>query len=793
MSAKLPKKTVKLSKPKISKGRKAKAKGKAKAAKPRKPKAAMSGRTLAALAQVARTIGAALLVLLAIGVVASLAWYSAADPSPIHDVKGQAGNLLGEPGAALAAVAYDVFGLGAWWLVLLPLLAAWLLWSGRAAGRMLPFWAAGLGLLVSTAAILGAADGSINLGGAPLPVGGGAGRAVAQSLGQVGAWLAWGLPLLFAAGSLGLLAWSLWPLLGPLLRSPAVDGPLAEQAVSPLSLQPGGTPAPAAKQEPEPEPEHEIVISRPEPAPEPAAPAPPPPLPSATPSQNGENGPVIKPRLAGGASASGVVTPSPKKGRFKLPDLDLLDPGPGPAPPEQAEALRATSKVLEEKLSDFGVHGAVREVAPGPVVTRFEFKPAPGVKISKVAGLADDLAMVMRAKSIRIVAPIPGKAVIGIEIPNPTREMVALRELLSAQVYQKAIGRLTVAVGKDILGHPMVTNLARMPHLLIAGATGAGKSVFINCLVLSILYRCTPEQVRILMVDPKRIELSAYSDIPHLLYPIITSPKEATAGLRWAVREMERRYELLAEVGVKNIESFNRRLADKGPIPTPAGVENNGREYLEPLPYILVFIDELADLMMVSSKEVEGLITRLAQMARAAGIHLILATQRPSVDVITGLIKANFPARISFKVASRVDSRTILDQQGAEHLLGRGDMLFVPPDSSGVSRLHGAFVSEEEIDRVTAFWKSQARPEYDESVVAATSDEGGGEGGADDDELYPEAVALVRESGQASISYVQRRLKVGYNRAANLIEQMERDGIVGPSEGSKPRQVLMRD
>ena len=425
MSAKRPKKTVKLSPPTVSESRKAKA------AKPRKPKAAMSSRTLSALAQVGRTAGAALLVLLAMGVIVSLAFYSAADPSPIHEVKGQAGNLLGEPGAALAAVAYDVFGLGAWWLVLLLLPAAWLLWSGRAAGRMLPFWAAGLGLMVSTAAVLGATGGSLSLGGAPLPVGGGAGQAVAQSLGHVGGGLAWGLPLLTAAGALGLLAWSLWPLLGPLLRSPAADGPLAEQAVAPLSLQPGSRPEPASEPEPEPEPEYEIVISRPEPAPEPVAPAAPPtPSPTAASSQNGGDGPVIKPRLAGGASASGVVAPSPKKGRFKLPNLDLLDPGPGPAPPEQAEALRATSRVLEEKLSDFGVHGAVREVAPGPVVTRFEFKPAPGVKISKVAGLADDLAMVMRAQSIRIVAPIPGKAVIGIEIPNPTREMVALRELL---------------------------------------------------------------------------------------------------------------------------------------------------------------------------------------------------------------------------------------------------------------------------------------------------------------------------------------------------------------------------
>ncbi|MCB2193115.1 MAG: DNA translocase FtsK 4TM domain-containing protein, partial [Deltaproteobacteria bacterium] len=456
MSAKRPKKTAKLSKPKLSKSKAAKPR-KAKGTKPRKAKNGLSSRTLAALAQVARTIGAALLVLLALGVVLSLAWYSAADPSPIHEVESPVGNLLGEPGAAVAAVAYDIFGLGAWWLVILPLLAAWLLWSGRAAGRMLPFWVAGLGLVASFAAVLGAANGVVNLGGAPLPVGGGAGRAVALGLGRAGAWLAWGLPLLAVAGSLSLLAWSLWPLLGPKLRSRAVDGPLAEQAVSPLSLRPGNEPQPQL--EPEPEPEHDIVISRPEPAPEPAVPATPPPSPAPSASQDGENGPVIKPRLAGGASASGVVAPSPKKGRFKLPNLDLLDPGPGPAPPEQAEALRATSKVLEEKLSDFGVHGAVREVAPGPVVTRFEFKPAPGVKISKVAGLADDLAMVMRAKSIRIVAPIPGKAVIGIEIPNPTREMVALRELLSAQVYQKATGRLTVAVGKDILGHPMVTNL----------------------------------------------------------------------------------------------------------------------------------------------------------------------------------------------------------------------------------------------------------------------------------------------------------------------------------------------
>jgi S-DNA-T family DNA segregation ATPase FtsK/SpoIIIE len=329
-----------------------------------------------------------------------------------------------------------------------------------------------------------------------------------------------------------------------------------------------------------------------------------------------------------------------------------------------------------------------------------------------------------------------------------------------------------------------------MPHLLIAGATGAGKSVFINTLVLSILYKASPEQVRLLMVDPKRIELSTYNDIPHLLYPIITSPQEATAGLRWAVAEMERRYELLARLGVRNIKSFNQRLARQGP---PPPIEPD-EPPLEPLPYVVIIIDELADLMMVSSKEVEALITRLAQMARAAGIHLVLATQRPSVDVITGLIKANFPARISFKVTSRVDSRTILDQQGAEHLLGLGDMLFSQPGVSGLSRLHGAFVSDSEIDEVVKFVKEQARPQYDETVVQAT-DDSGGENGFDDeqDERYYDAVALVKETGQASISYVQRRLRVGYNRAARMIEQMEREGIVGPSDGSKPRQVLMRD
>ncbi|MEW5913702.1 MAG: DNA translocase FtsK 4TM domain-containing protein [Thermodesulfobacteriota bacterium] len=721
--------------------------------------------------------GAVALALLALLLAVALAGFHPSDPTPINDAAHPVRNHLGLAGALTAAVSYDLFGLGAWWLVLLPAVAACLLWRSRGGGRMLPFWIAGLWVLVAGAAALGAAGGEARVAGAALPWGGQAGLAMAQGLAGAGRWAAWLFPLAALLAGLMGLGWSCWPMLGPLLRAPRRSEALRDAR---FNGEPGDEPVLALA-------EPVLDLTKPMPAQPETVPAKPSPA-------RPEAGPHIKPRLPGPQSARGRGgAGSRSRGRFHLPPLDLLDPGSGPLAPERAEALRQTSHLVEEKLADFGVQGKVKEVAPGPVVTRYEFKPAPGVKISKVAGLADDLAMVLKARSIRIVAPIPGKAVIGIEIPNPQREMVPLRELLASTVYQQAKGRLAVALGKDILGQPVVEDLTRTPHLLIAGATGSGKSVFINCLALSILYNATPDQVRILMVDPKRIELSAYADIPHLLYPIITSPKEATAGLRWAVREMERRYELLASLGVKNIDSFNHRLAKSGPIPVPGTLPDEEPQYLEPLPYVLVFIDELADLMMVSSKEVEAMITRLAQMARAAGIHLVLATQRPSVDVITGLIKANFPARISFKVASRVDSRTILDQQGAEHLLGEGDMLFVPPDSTGLTRLHGAYVSEEEIARVTDFWREQARPEYDESIVAAAAEGEEDELGMEADELYPEAVRLVTETGQASISYVQRRLKVGYNRAANMIEQMERDGIVGPSDGSKPRQVLIRE
>jgi len=469
--------------------------------------------------------------------------------------------------------------------------------------------------------------------------------------------------------------------------------------------------------------------------------------------------------------------PPPKRNGWQLPPLELLTAAqPGESGPEPGEA-QATSRLVEAKLRDFGVEGQIVAVAPGPVVTTYEFRPAPGIKISKVASLADDLALNLKAPSIRIVAPIPGKAVIGIEVPNASREVVRLRELLASPAYQKASTVLAVALGKDILGRPVVEDLGAMPHLLVAGATGSGKSVFINSLVLSLLYRATPEELKLIMVDPKRIELATYNDIPHLLHPVITSPTEATAGLRWAVREMQRRYELLAETGTRNIQGYN----------TLAATEPERSQ----LPYIIVVIDELADLMMVSSKEVEALITRLAQMARAAGIHLVVATQRPSVDVITGLIKANFPARISFKLASKADSRTILDAHGAEHLLGAGDMLFAPPGAMGLKRLHGAYVSDKEIEAVVEFWKSQGKARYEIDLAEQEEEDRPEQGEVD--ELYEEAVRLVKRSGQASVSMLQRRLRIGYNRAARMIEQMEREGIVGPSDGSRPREVLVRD
>jgi len=486
-------------------------------------------------------------------------------------------------------------------------------------------------------------------------------------------------------------------------------------------------------------------------------------------------------------------------GGYTLPPLTLLDYKERKDAKVRKDALLANSRTVEKTLADFGVVGKVVEVQPGPVVTLYELEPAPGVKINRITTLSDDLALALKAPSIRIMAPIPGKAAVGIEIPNGNRETVYLREVLDSETFRESRLVLPIALGKDIVGNPMVADLTRMPHLLIAGTTGSGKSVSLNAMICSILLKAAPEDVKFLMIDPKRLELSSYEGIPHLLHPVVVSPKKAAQVLKWAVEEMERRYQMIAASGVKNIDSYNKALATAAPQqPLPGLVSSSeGVQQSSPpskLPYIVIIIDELADLMMVAQKNVEDSLTRLAQMARAAGIHLMLATQRPSVDVITGLIKANFPTRISFQVSSKVDSRTILDQQGAESLLGSGDMLFLPPGTSKISRIHGAFVSDREIERITEYIKEQAQPTYDESIsrYEADSEAREGERGDEDfDEKYDEAVELVTDLGQASISLVQRYMKIGYNRAARLIERMESEGIVGPSDGAKPRKVLV--
>ncbi len=489
---------------------------------------------------------------------------------------------------------------------------------------------------------------------------------------------------------------------------------------------------------------------------------------------------------------------------FQLPSISLLEAEVEKRQKIDRDSLIMNSRILEKKLLDYGVEGKVVEVRPGPVITVYEFEPAPGVKVSRIVNLADDLALALSALSIRIVAPIPGKAVVGIEVPNTNRETVYLKEIIDSDNFRAFKSKLSFGLGKDISGEPFVVDLARMPHLLVAGSTGSGKSVSINAMICSILFKATPEEVRFLMIDPKMLELSDYEGIPHLLLPVVTHPKKAAVALKWLVEEMERRYTVLAEKGVRNIEHYHQRmereLKEKGKVYKRKGdvLEGNEEKSAEPMervPYIVVVIDELADLMMISSREVEEAITRLAQMARAVGIHLILATQRPSVDVLTGIIKANFPARISFQVTSKVDSRTILDTIGAEHLLGAGDMLFLPPGSSKLTRLHGAFVSGGEIKRVVEFLKKQGKPSYlDPSILSEAKKEKEGAGGEEDeyDEKYDEAVAFVADTGQASISLIQRRFRIGYNRAARIIEKMEKEGVVGPSDGVKPREVLVK-
>jgi len=522
----------------------------------------------------------------------------------------------------------------------------------------------------------------------------------------------------------------------------------------------------------------------PRPSPVKAAPVPAEPRPAAP--------PVVRAPEPPPARHASSPAESTKSRRFSLPPVELLSPAENPYPVNEAD-LMERARMIADKCAEFDVNGSITQIHPGPVVTTFEFKPDAGIKYARITGLVDDLCLGIKAESVRIDR-IPGKATVGIEVPNSQQELIMLRELVESDVFRKSPSRLTLALGKLINGNSFVTDLVRMPHLLIAGATGSGKSVALNCMITSILYKATPEEVRFIFIDPKRLELGLYADIPHLLTPIVTDAGKAANALRWATSEMESRYKKLALRGVRNIDQYNNLLRSSGAQLSLLDKVPEG-EYEKPLSYLVIVIDELADLMMVSSREVEESISRLAAMARAVGIHLILATQRPSVDVITGIIKANFPCRIAFKVASKVDSRTILDSNGAEQLLGNGDMLFIPPGTARITRIHGAYVSEKEAQAIAENLRKQGRPSYDESVLTYGQEEMDESGNPIDpglqDSLYNDAVRVVVGEGKASTSLLQRRLSIGYGRAAKLVDMMFHNNIVGPADGSKPREVLV--
>jgi S-DNA-T family DNA segregation ATPase FtsK/SpoIIIE len=709
---------------------------------------------------------ALLLLGLALFLFLALASYSLADPQGLLKIWSApvVSNWGGKAGAFLASGCLGLLGLGAF---LAPLLFLGLAWQSHSQGLEYLTWTqiiSALAILAGSAGLFGLAWPYITWGPGLIHSGGYLGKALAEGLtgllNRPGAALV--LAFLFLLGIMGTTRLSLvglLSLLGGMTRSAweALRGRRLPE-VPEVSLRTGA------------EEVRQPLITKPvvkieDPLPPPATPEPESPHP-----------PAAKPRRA-----------PTSQGKFTLPSFDLLDPPKSWDHQVQEGQMVAQAEKLESTLRHFGVEGKVTAIIPGPVVSRFELEPAPGVKISKVTGLSDDLALALKALSIRIVAPVPGKAVIGIEIPNPKRQLVALQEILADGAYKKSSSPLTMALGKDIMGKPVVTDLGKMPHLLIAGATGSGKSVGLNAMILSILFKATPEEVRFLLIDPKRIELSTYQGIPHLLHPVVVNPKEATAALHWAVAEMEKRYALLSDLGVRNIEGYNQKAKTMKIEPGEAGELPLPRF----LPYIVVVIDELADLMLVSSRDTEEYLIRLAQKARASGIHLLVATQRPSVDVITGLIKANFPTRISYHVSSKADARVILDSVGAERLLGKGDLLFIPPGTSRLIRIHGPYVSEDEVMRVVEFLKEQASPQFEPGIMEMQVQEQEDEGQGERDEKWDEALALVAETRNASISMLQRRLRIGYNRAARIIETMEREGLVGPSDGLKAREVYI--
>ncbi len=752
-----------------------------------------------------------LLVLLSVGVLLSLVSYSSADPAAnVATATTRASNWMGLPGAYTADLLLQAFGLVGFGVPGWMFVEGWSRIRSAPPERTWRHFGGALLLTAVTCCLLQALERPV---GAVLPQswetsvrpGGAFGKVLSDSATAV--LNVGGTVLLMLAltvvGVYLLTSWRISSLVdrGGRTEPPPPEPPVEDQAPPPEEDSEGlGT---VQTNIPEAPPPSSATLPATPPNTSPDQ-APWPPVQSPEQAAEEEGPPPIVPysETAAGrdADASGafdaedqtegdssLAGQDPAQPQYKIPSASLLNPPFGRQEYDETH-LQETARQIVAKFEEFGVRGTVDQINPGPVVTTFEFKPARGVKYSKVVNLSEDLCLALECESI-LVERIPGKPTVGVEVPNKNREVIALKEVIDAPSFRQSSSKLTFALGKDINGKIHCADLAGMPHLLVAGQTGSGKSVMVNCVIMSILLRTTPDEVRFILVDPKTVELGLYRDIPHLLTPVITDMKQATNALRNATREMERRLQLLAQYGVRNISQFNEkatRLREAG----------EDEETVAPLPYIVVIVDELADLMMLAGRQIEESITRLAQMARAVGIHLLLATQRPSVDVITGLIKANIPARLSFLLATRVDSRTILDSMGAESLLGKGDMLFLPPGTARMRRLHGPLVSEDEIEAVVEHWKQLAAPEYENAYLESPDGESDADGEDDDagfdDPMYRDAVKLVLEMGKASTSTLQRRLRLGYGRAARILDAMERDGIIGPPDGSRPREVLKR-